>query len=129
MTGMPDATDRKEDDPRRYVGCCGAYCRTCRPFIEGHCKGCKLGYQTGERDIARSKCRMKICCFKERNLETCADCPEYETCTVLSEFYAKNGYKYKKYQQSIEFIRTHGYAKFIEIAESWKGAYGKFGEQ
>ena len=129
MKGMPDATNRKEDDPRRYIGCCGAYCRTCRPFIEGHCKGCKLGYQTGERDIARSKCRMKICCYKEKNLETCADCPEYETCTILSEFYAKNGYKYKKYQQSIEFIRTHGYAKFLEIADRWKGAYGKFGEK
>lgn len=25
------------------IGCCGAYCKTCREF-EKTCKGCKLGY-------------------------------------------------------------------------------------
>lgn len=122
---MKDQKNGKGDDPLRYVGCCGAYCKTCRPFTEGHCKGCKTGYATGERDIHRSKCRMKICCYIERNLETCADCPDYGSCTILSVFYEKNGYKYKKYQQSMEFIRTNGYAKFIEIANNWNGPYGR----
>ncbi|MBN1195433.1 MAG: DUF3795 domain-containing protein [Methanomicrobiaceae archaeon] len=113
------------DHPQRFVGCCGAYCRTCRPFIEGTCKGCKLGYDTGERDIIRAKCPMKACCFRERQHETCADCPDYATCTIISDFYAKKGYKYKKYKESVEFIRKNGYKRFFEIANTWKGAYGR----
>jgi hypothetical protein len=117
--------ERTGEDPAKYIGCCGAYCRTCRPFIEGACRGCKLGYAEGKREIRRAKCAMKVCCVGERNLETCADCPDYETCEIIQGFYAKKGYKYKKYRESIEFIRKHGYAKFIEVANRWKGAYGK----
>lgn len=69
---------------------------------------------------------MKICCFRERNLETCADCPDYATCTIISGFYGKKGHKYTKYRQSIEFIRKNGYAKFLEKARNWKGPYGTF---
>ena len=28
------------------------------------CKGCKIGYDTGERDIAKAKCAMKVCCVR-----------------------------------------------------------------
>ncbi|MDD4897758.1 MAG: hypothetical protein PHY70_00015 [Methanocellales archaeon] len=110
----------------REIGCCGAYCKTCRALAEGSCRGCKLGYESGERDIDRSKCKMKVCCFKERKLETCADCPDYVSCRMIQDFYNKKGYKYKKYRQSIEFIRKNGYDDFIKIADSWKGPYGKF---
>ena len=109
----------------RYIGCCGAYCKTCKPFIEGACKGCKLGYAEGKRDIGKAKCRMKVCCFGKRKLETCADCPDCAKCEILRKFYGKNGFKYKKYGQAIEFIRKNGYAKFLKSASKWKGAYGK----
>ena len=69
---------------------------------------------------------MKVCCFKERNFETCADCPDYPSCGIIQGFYNKKGYKYKKYRQSIEFIRKKGYNNFIKIADNWKGPYGKF---
>jgi hypothetical protein len=39
---------------KRYIGCCGAYCKTCKPFIEGACKGCKIGFDTGERGINKA---------------------------------------------------------------------------
>ncbi len=113
------------------IGCCGAYCRTCIEWQkdkypnERTCRGCKLGYERGERDINKTKCKMKICCFKERKFETCADCPDYSTCKIIHGFYDKRGYKYKKYKQSIEFIRKNGYDKFIKIADSWKGPHGK----
>jgi hypothetical protein len=110
---------------KRYIGCCGAYCKTCKPYIEGFCKGCKLGYDEGERDINKAKCFMKVCCFKEKMLETCADCPDYLKCKIIHNFYSKNGYKYKKYKQAIEFIRKNGYSRFIKLADKWKGAYGK----
>ena len=109
----------------RLIWCCGAYCKTCPAFKEDYCKGCKLGYDTGERDINDSKCKMKVCCFKGKNLETCADCLEYSTCKIMLDFHSKNGYKYKKYQQSIEFIRKNGYTDFLKTAKDWKHAYGR----
>lgn len=109
----------------RFIGCCGAYCKTCKSFVEGFCKGCKLGYDTGERDIAKSKCEIKLCCFKKRKYETCADCPDFASCKTIGNFYNKNGYKYRKYKQAIEFIRKNGYSKFIILSGAWKGAYGR----
>ena len=110
---------------KRFIGCCGAYCKTCKAFIEGFCKGCKLGYDEGKRDINKAKCDMKVCCFKEKELETCADCLDYPECKMIHGLYNKNGYKYKKYKQSIEFIRENGYSRFIKLANKWNGAYGK----
>jgi hypothetical protein len=108
------------------IGCCGAYCGTCRPLIEGICLGCRLGYDTGERDIDKARCKMKVCCIKRLGTAgTCADCPDCLTCDTLQVFYGKKGYKYQKYRQSMEYLRTHGYDSFLEAAAKWKGAYGK----
>ena len=68
---------------------------------------------------------MKICCFKEKALETCADCSDYPTCKIIQIFHAKNGYKYKKYKESIDFIRNNNYSDFFEFADKWNRAYGK----
>jgi hypothetical protein len=84
-----------------------------------------LGYDTGERDISKAKCAMKICCIT-KNYETCADCPDYSNCEIIQGFYNKNGYKYKKYKQAIEFIRENDYTKFIKISDKWKNAYGRY---
>jgi len=108
------------------IGCCGAYCKTCPALLDKTCRGCKLGYERGERDIAKAKCKIKVCCFKERSYETCGDCPDYLSCELLNGFYSKKGYKYRKYRQAVEFIQENGYAKFIEIADTWRGPYGKF---
>lgn len=113
------------DTPGRFIGCCGAYCKTCRALAEGTCRGCKLGYDSGERDISKARCRIKVCCFGDREYETCADCPDYETCEIISAFFSKKGYKYKKYRESLEFIRRCGYEKFAEPAAGWKNAYGR----
>jgi len=118
------SADSKPEDIL-MIGCCGAYCKTCRALADGSCRGCKLGYENGERDINKAKCRMKACCFKERGLNTCADCPELASCVIMREFFGKKGYKYGKYRQSIEFIVENGYTRFIEAASGWKGPYGK----
>ena len=109
----------------RYIGCCGAYCKTCKPFIEGICKGCKIGFNTGARDINRAKCEIKLCCFRDHKFSTCADCPQLCSCNIVGNWYAKNGYKYKKYKQAINFIKEKGYRDFIKLADKWNGAYGK----
>lgn len=108
-----------------YIGCCGAYCKTCKPYIEGLCKGCKLGYDTGQRDINRAKCKIKLCCFKDKKFDTCADCSDLDSCQILNSWYDKKAHKYKKYKQANEFIRKNGYSKFIKLADKWKNAFGK----
>lgn len=67
---------------------------------------------------------MKVCCFKERGFETCADCPEYP-CATLGRFWSKRGGKYKQYHKQLAFIRQNGYEEFLKRANTWKGPRGK----
>jgi hypothetical protein len=108
----------------RETGCCGAYCKTCRESVAGsQCRRCKLGYENGERDISRSRCPIKNCCFRDKHLETCADCDSFMHCEIIQGFYAKKGYKYGRYRQALEFIRQNGYPAFLKVADEWKGPY------
>ena len=107
------------------IGCFGAYCATCRAWKEHACKGCKIGYESGERDLSRARCKVKVCCIG-KGFVSCADCPDILTCRTINDFHGKKGYKYGKYKQAIEFIRENGYAEFIRIADSWTNAYGKY---
>ena len=88
------------------------------------CLGCKLGYESGGRDLSRAKCEIKVCCFREKKLETCADCPE-NPCEILKKFWSKNGVKYQQYKRQLEFIKQNGYREFLEHADKWKGPRGK----
>jgi len=112
----------------RLVGCCGAYCRTCRSFILGSCKGCKLGYDEGKRSLAKAKCKIKLCCFGVQRRETCAECQEYEDCRILADFHGKKPYEYQKYRESLDYIRAKGYGEFIRKAWGWRRAYGELEE-
>ena len=113
---------------KELFGCCGAYCKTCKVYTQNLCKGCKVGYHTGERDIAKAKCPMKVCCIK-RGLTSCADCPEYDSCEILAVFYGHDGYKYRKYHEALTYIRAFGYEAFFYEADGWNGAYGKLGKR
>jgi len=108
-----------------HIGCCGAYCGTCPVIRAGSCRGCKTGYESGERELSKARCRMKVCCIT-RGHSTCGDCDEYTSCQVLQGFLAKSGYKYGKYRQALEFIREQGYEEFLRIADGWKAQYGKY---
>ncbi|MFC1950858.1 DUF3795 domain-containing protein [Chloroflexota bacterium] len=110
----------------REIGCCGAYCKTCRTSSTGSaCRGCKLGYESGERDINKAKCKIKLCCFRDRGFETCANCEDYPSCDIIHTFHDKSGTKYRKYKQAIDFIREHGYYEFLNSADGWTSPYGK----
>ena len=105
------------------IGCCGAYCGRCREFLKT-CKGCKLGYLDGSRDLCRARCGMKVCCLTRGHI-TCADCERLDSCETLQGFLRHPGYKYSKYRQALAFIRAHGYTAYMKAAEHWKNAYGK----
>jgi hypothetical protein len=112
------------------IGCCGAYCKTCIAWQkkkypnEKTCLGCKLGYEQGKRDASKAKCKIKVCCFVKRKLETCVDCPNYP-CEILEAFWNKKGWKYKQYKKQLEFIKQSGYEKFLGVSDNWKGPSGK----
>ena len=91
------------------IGCCGAYCRTCRAFRGGACRGCNTGYDNGQRKLERARCRIKLCCLGKKRLQTCADCEEFDSCAILRNWYAKKGAKYQRYKRSAEYIRSYGY--------------------
>jgi hypothetical protein len=112
---------------RNEIGCCGAYCGSCRVYGVA-CKGCKIGYASGERDIGKARCAMKVCCVTRRFV-SCGDCPEFETCPTLHEFFGKTGYKYGKYRQALEYIRGHGIDEFVAVADTWTSAYGRYPER
>ena len=108
----------------KEIGCCGAYCRTCRVYRVA-CRGCKVGYDTGERDIAKARCKVKLCCLSRR-LETCADCPQFSVCGTLGAFHDKSGHKYGKYRQALDYVRQNGYETFLVVADRWTGACGRY---
>jgi len=112
----------------RLVGCCGAYCRTCRSFVLGSCKGCKLGYDEGKRSLAKAKCRIKLCCFGVKKQETCAECSEYDDCRILADFHGKKPYEYRKYRESLDYIQANGYNEFVLRASQWRRAWGNLDE-
>jgi hypothetical protein len=115
----------KKIDPKEYIGCCGTYCATCKPFVDGFCKGCRLGYKEGERDINRAKCKIKLCCMREKEFDTCAECEEYSLCEKIIVKFGKEKYNHKKCMQCLDYISEHGFSVFIENAEKWKGPYGR----
>lgn len=108
------------------IGCCAAYCGTCPALADGTCLGCRLGYDAGERDISKARCKMKVRCLTKLGTAcTCADCPDCLTCGTLQGFYGKKGYRYGKYRQSFQFIRSHGYDRFLQAADQWTSPRGR----
>jgi hypothetical protein len=70
------------------------------------------------------QCRMKLCCFRDKGLGTCADCTEFDICEIIQPWFEK-GYKYRRCKTYLEFIREHGYERFLEKADKWNNAEGK----
>ena len=104
------------------IGCCGAYCRTCREYMVS-CKGCSTGYADGSRELSKARCAIKKCCLSSGQI-TCSDCSSFDSCPTVQGFYSK-GYKYSRYQASAQFIRSHGYRSFAQAASAWTSASGK----
>jgi len=106
------------------IGCCGANCGTCRSFDLGDCKGCKIGYDDGTRNLGASKCGVKRCCLAKETLATCADCEDYPSCKRMRAFHIKKESKYAGYCRPIDYIRRFGYRKYVRMAARWKGPFG-----
>jgi len=108
-----------------YIACCGCYCKTCKAFISNSCRGCIIGYETKERDINRAKCKIKICCYKEKKLSTCAECKDFSKCALIAGRFKAGSYDNKKCLEALEYIKNYGKNNFMDKANKWKGHFGK----
>jgi hypothetical protein len=101
------------------IGCCGLDCGLCpRYYTVGHsrCPGC-VGPNFFNK---HPSCAFITCCVKKKNLEVCAECPEFP----CSKFKSDEEYQQlqgsssypsnKKIIPNLNFIKKHGIKKFIE---------------
>lgn len=108
-----------------YIACCGCYCKTCKAFTSKNCPGCKLGYNNNNRDINKAKCKIKLCCLKDKIIESCADCSDFYKCSIISNKFKSGTYDNKKCLETLEYIKSNGYNSFIKLANNWKNHFGK----
>jgi hypothetical protein len=98
------------------VGACGLNCGLCpRYHTEGssRCPGC-CGPGFWEKHPA---CGVITCCVRERGLETCADCVDWEACDRVAKILASaecrdSFISYRPLRANFAFIRQHGIAEF-----------------
>jgi hypothetical protein len=101
------------------IGCCGLDCGLCpRYYTVGasRCPGC-AGLNFFNK---HPSCSFITCCVKNKNLEVCAECPEFP----CSKFKRDEEYQQlkesssyppcKKVMSNLNFIKKHGIKKFIE---------------
>jgi hypothetical protein len=67
---------------------------------------------------------MKLCCFRDNGLQTCADCLKFAKCETIQSWFAKGG-KYARYKKFLEYIREHGYEEFLLRADKWTYEAGR----
>jgi hypothetical protein len=106
---------------RKYptIGVCGLDCGLCpRYYTQGasRCPGC------GGPDFLSKhpSCSFITCCVKKRKLEICAECsefpcPKFRTDAEYEQIKESTSYpSYRVVMRNLEFIKTHGIAKFAE---------------
>jgi hypothetical protein len=100
------------------IGVCGLDCGLCpRYYTVGasRCPGC-CGPEFFNK---HPSCSFITCCVKKKNLEVCAECPDFP----CSKFRSDEEYQqskesssypsYKKVMPNLNFIKEHGIEKFI----------------
>lgn len=101
------------------VGACGLNCGLCsRYHIEGasRCPGC-CGPDFWQK---HPSCGFITCCVKQRNLETCALCTDWETCDRLTRVleaveHQDSFISYRPVPANFAFIRESGIEAFVRL--------------
>ncbi len=101
------------------VGVCGLNCGLCpRYHTEGasRCPGC-CGPDFWQK---HPSCGFITCCVKQRNLETCAQCTDWETCDRLTRVleaaeHQDSFISYRPVPANFAFIRENGIEAFVRL--------------
>ena len=102
------------------VGACGLNCGLCpRYYTEGisRCPGC-CGPDFW--NVYPGGCGFITCCVKQRGLETCAQCADWETCERLTRNLAAAEHSdsfisYRPLAGNLAFIRENGIEEFVRV--------------
>ena len=64
------------------ISYCGLYCGACPSYQKATCLGCR---SEDKKQSRKSKwgCKIRNCCFKERNVEYCGQCNDFP-CNIIS---------------------------------------------
>ena len=101
--------------PERFVRFCGSDCTGCeayKRFLIGDEKwlvNSKSGYRCCwlPKDYPRGiDCEIRICC-EEKEIEYCGECPQFEDCTRIKQFYSKPGYDVLR-KRMLRVLRRRG---------------------
>jgi hypothetical protein len=57
------------------MGPCGVFCGAC-PSFGRTCRGCG-SEDHGQKRRSKWSCKLRVCCFEERDLDLCVDCDEF----------------------------------------------------
>ncbi|MGA1978253.1 MAG: DUF3795 domain-containing protein [Bacteroidales bacterium] len=108
-------------DLKKYptIGVCGLDCGLCpRYYTAGpsRCPGC------GGPDFLKKhpSCSFITCCVNKKNLEVCAECPDFPCSKFKSDeeyLHSKESSSYppgRKIMPNLKFIKEHGIEKFTE---------------
>jgi hypothetical protein len=104
---------------KRYpmVGACGLDCGLCPRYHtsgQSRCPGC-CGPGFGQK---HPSCGFITCCVKQRGLETCAQCADWDDCErlarVLEAAKSQDSFiSYRPLPANLAFIREDGIAEFV----------------
>ncbi len=111
--------DRYPTKKYPVVGVCGLDCGLCpRYYTEGtsKCPGC-CGPDFWKKHPG---CGFITCCFKNRGLETCAQCADFDDCErlagLLSLFRQKDSFiSHRPIEANLLFIRERGIKEFAHL--------------
>ncbi len=101
------------------VGACGLNCGLCpRYYTEGtsRCPGC-CGPDFWQK---MPGCGFITCCVKKKNLETCAECSEWEECEKVAKLldsakYQDSFLSHKPLAANFAFIQKNGIKEFARL--------------
>jgi len=95
---------------------CGVFCGAC-PSYEKSCLGCGSSERT-QRRKSKWQCKIRKCCFEDKNLNFCIDCHEFP-CNLIEKL--KNShpcdvrFKYRhEIYDNIERIKEIGVENWVK---------------
>ena len=93
----------KAETAREWSKLYGKYLKRDLNSEDINCRGCK---SENSLFIGCLNCPIRKCC-REKKLETCAICKEYETCDLLNGFFTVPSHKHAR--ENLERIRSESY--------------------
>lgn len=95
---------------------CGVYCGAC-PSFEKTCWGCGSADKNQKRK-SKWGCKIRSCCFDERNLDFCIDCEDFPcnlTEKLKNSYFNQDKFQYRhEIYDNLEKIKEIGVQSWVQ---------------